>query len=91
MSKHYSILILLGICLSFYAPEAKAYLDPGTGAYVFQILLGSILGLSVFVSRIIARIRDTRFLSNPINSFHPVSTHERSKTPASGVALLTKS
>lgn len=91
MSKHYSILILLGICWSFFAPEAKAYLDPGTGAYVFQILLGSILGFSVFVSRIIARIRDTRFLSSSIRSFNQINTNEQSKTPTSGVALLTKS
>ncbi len=81
MSKNCSILMLLGICLSFYAPEAKAYLDPGTGAYVFQILIGSLLGLSLFVNRIVSKIRDTRLLSGSIRPLKTSTTNEQSETP----------
>ena len=34
----------------FFAKPALAYLDPGTGSYVFQILIAGILGIIVTIS-----------------------------------------
>ena len=53
--------ILLIFCLGFvtsllFAGNAFAYLDPGTGSYIFQIvvagLLGAMLSIRIFWTRI---------------------------------------
>ena len=48
MVKYYKRLItLLGIFFLFYLSfyqNAHAYLDPGTGSYIFQLLVASLLG-----------------------------------------------
>jgi hypothetical protein len=31
------------------APSAHAYLDPGTGSYIFQVVIGAFLGVAVAV------------------------------------------
>jgi hypothetical protein len=31
------------------APAAHAYIDPGTGSYVFQVIVGALLGAAVAV------------------------------------------
>jgi hypothetical protein len=31
------------------APAANAYIDPGTGSYVFQVVVGAMLGVAVAV------------------------------------------
>ena len=41
------ILKLLVLCICAYLAfpsEAQAYLDPGTGSYLFQILIASLIG-----------------------------------------------
>jgi len=37
-------LILLLAFFTINPPEVHAYLDPGTGSYIFQILIASIIG-----------------------------------------------
>ncbi|HJP66295.1 MAG TPA: hypothetical protein VKA30_08335 [Actinomycetota bacterium] len=35
--------------LLMMAPAAHAYIDPGTGSYVFQVVVGAILGAAVAI------------------------------------------
>lgn len=48
----YSILVFL----SFYSGPSHAYLDPGTGSLLLQVLLGGIAGLLVAGKLMWARI-----------------------------------
>ena len=41
------LLLLLTLSVLFAPEQAHAYLDPGTGSYVFQILIASIIGGAV--------------------------------------------
>lgn len=41
LGKHILMMLLL---LSLFPTVAYAYLDPGTGSYVFQVLVGALLG-----------------------------------------------
>ena len=55
-------VLLLLTCLLLALPSvAQAYLDPGTGSYVLQLLLGTVLGglfaLGVFWRRVVAFIK----------------------------------
>ena len=59
MKKIKFVIYLVGISLIF-AKEAQAYIDPGTGSYVFQVLAASLLTLLFSAKKIF------RFLSNLI-------------------------
>jgi hypothetical protein len=54
-------LLLLALLLLLLPSTAHAYLDPGTGSYIVQILIGTVLGglfaLGVFWRRAVASIR----------------------------------
>ncbi|MCX7835746.1 MAG: hypothetical protein N2450_06730 [bacterium] len=39
--------IFATISLSFFTNDALAYLDPGTGSYVLQLVIGAILGMGI--------------------------------------------
>jgi hypothetical protein len=41
------VLAVIAVCIS--TSSAHAYLDPGTGSILFQVLLGGIAGLAVAV------------------------------------------
>ncbi|MDP3982669.1 hypothetical protein COW99_01695 [Candidatus Roizmanbacteria bacterium CG22_combo_CG10-13_8_21_14_all_38_20] len=41
------LLLLLTLSVLLFPEHAHAYLDPGTGSYVFQILIASIIGGAV--------------------------------------------
>jgi molybdate-binding protein len=51
-------------------PNAHAYLDPGTGSYVFQVLIGALLGAAVAIKVFWKRIWGfvTRKDSRPVSS-----------------------
>ena len=50
---------LLAILLNFsFAKPAYAYLDPGTGSYVFQLVIAGLIGSSFFVRSFIKKIRN---------------------------------
>lgn len=38
------IILFLGLTLLF-TKEARAYLDPGRGSYIFQVVIGGVLGI----------------------------------------------
>jgi hypothetical protein len=44
--------------LVIMAPAAHAYIDPGTGSYVFQVVVGALLGAAVAVKLFWRRIWD---------------------------------
>jgi flagellar biosynthesis protein FliR len=54
-------LLLLVLSLLLLPSIAQAYLDPGTGSYVLQLLLGTLLGglfaLGLFWRRVLAFIK----------------------------------
>jgi len=39
------IILLLFLVILFFPKNAYAYLDPGTGSYIFQFVIAIILGL----------------------------------------------
>lgn len=41
--------IILSVCLILFSKNAFAYLDPGTGSMITQIIIGAVLGLSYAV------------------------------------------
>jgi hypothetical protein len=54
-------LLLPALLLLFVPSLAHAYLDPGTGSYVLQLLIGTVLGglfaLGVFWRRVVASVK----------------------------------
>ena len=54
-------VILLAVLVAMFSSSAFAYLDPGTGSYILQMLLAGILGalfaLKVFWKRIVAFVK----------------------------------
>jgi hypothetical protein len=55
------ILLLLTLLLLALPSIAHAYLDPGTGSYVVQLLIGTVLGglfaVGMFWRRVVASIK----------------------------------
>jgi hypothetical protein len=55
------ILLLLALTLLALPSVAHAYLDPGTGSYVVQLLIGTVLGglfaVGMFWRRVVASIK----------------------------------
>ena len=44
-SKYFSEVIIFLILFSFtFSDEAYAYLDPGTGSYIFQLIVATLIG-----------------------------------------------
>lgn len=48
--------LFFGIC--FFPFRAHAYLDPGTGSYVVQILIGTVLGAGYIIGNYWRKILD---------------------------------
>ena len=45
------LLIVLGLCCLSFSQTAHGYIDPGTGSFIFQLVLASLLG-ALFLIRI---------------------------------------
>jgi hypothetical protein len=61
------VLIIFGVLLItqlISAKEARAYLDPGTGSYLIQILVASLAALGLTVSHYWSRIKSAIFKKN---------------------------
>ncbi|MGM0652814.1 MAG: hypothetical protein ACQES4_08565 [Bacillota bacterium] len=43
-NKFLTIVTIALLFIVFFAPTAHAYMDPGTGSYLFQILIASAIG-----------------------------------------------
>ena len=52
-----SLSILLGLVLLVFPPSAHAYVDPGTGSYVLQIIVAGIAAASFSLKLFWGRIR----------------------------------
>ena len=63
--KFFKYLVLTLFVLSLFPSVAFAYLDPGTGSYLFQVLVGAFLG-SLFAIKIFWRNIRT-FITNRFN------------------------
>ena len=59
-SKVFTVTMLCFAFLFLFLPPADAYLDPGTGSFIFQTLVGAILAVAlvvkVFWRRIVALV-----------------------------------
>jgi hypothetical protein len=50
------LLVCIHLCLP---PYAEAYLDPGTGSYILQLLIAGLLSALVMFKPILAMIKNT--------------------------------
>ncbi len=58
------VLLLWSVLLLALTPgDASAYLDPGSGSFVFQILISALLGAAVVLKTSWRRLRDFFFSS----------------------------
>lgn len=57
-----TVCILVMVLSVLLAPPAYAYLDPGTGSYIFQLLIAGAVGLAFVVKIFWGRIKG--FFSN---------------------------
>jgi hypothetical protein len=57
MTRRLSPLFLLTLLVAAIPGTAHAYLDPGTGSYLLQLLIGSLLGGLYAVKLLWGRIR----------------------------------
>jgi hypothetical protein len=53
-------VLILAILLLCTADEARAYVDPGTGAFVWRTLIGSFVGVMFYFHRFIFRLTNRR-------------------------------
>lgn len=51
------LLLYTFILFMLFPRSAHAYLDPGTGSYLFQILIAGLLGSFFFIKSIIKRVK----------------------------------
>lgn len=56
-SRALKVLLLAGLILVVLAPPAHAYLDPGTGSYVFQVLIAGLVGAAFGIKMFWRRIK----------------------------------
>ena len=58
--RRYFLTLMLGLLLFcfVFSREAYAYLDPGSGSYIFQLILGSILGMGFTIKIYFKQIKD---------------------------------
>jgi hypothetical protein len=52
-----SIMILVALLQVVFTPPAHAYLDPGTGSYIFQLLIAGVVGLAFVIKVFWGRIK----------------------------------
>lgn len=64
-------IVLTAVWFLSFAPSAYAYLDPGTGAMLVQLILGGVAGVAV-----IAKLYWRRFL----NLIRPAKTAQGKKS-----------
>ena len=67
-------LTLLTAFMFAFVPVANAYVDPGSGSFVFQALIGGLLAIGVALKVFWARIVGF-FTRKPVNDAEP-SEHE---------------
>lgn len=59
IKQNVTFFLVLGFVFSFVlVKQAHAYLDPGTGSYLFQFLIAGALGGTYFLRGYIVKIKD---------------------------------
>ena len=72
MKKSLKLLILLVLCLAVINnQEAQAYINPGSGCYIFQTIIGGILGIFYLFKKMFLAV---------IGIFKPNKKHMRDDT-----------
>jgi hypothetical protein len=57
LARMLAISILVTLLALVLAPPAYAYLDPGTGSYIFQLLIAAVVGLAFLIKVFWSRIK----------------------------------
>ncbi len=58
LRKHESLFIVGTLTsLLFFTSDANAYIDPGTGSMILQIIIASVLGLSLTIKIFFRKIK----------------------------------
>lgn len=50
-------VLLLAVLICLWPAEADAYIDPGTGSMIIQVVFASIIGIGLFVRSVRVRLR----------------------------------
>lgn len=58
MSAKSKLIIYIGILFFTFPKVTFAYLDPGTGSYIFQLLIAGLLGGMFFIKSIFKKIKE---------------------------------
>ncbi len=66
--RKFALFLVLNVWLIFPASPAFAYLDPGTGSMLLQILLGGFAGAAVILKLYWFKIKSFFVRENPENS-----------------------
>ena len=49
-------LLVLVVTLFFNNQEVQAYINPGSGSYIFQTVVGGVLGVFYFFKKLVLRL-----------------------------------
>ena len=49
---------ILFLCIIFYNTDAYAYIDPGTGGIILQVIIGAIATIGIFFNKAKKKIKD---------------------------------
>ena len=49
-------LLVLAVMLFFNNQEVQAYINPGSGSYIFQTVVGGVLGVFYFFKKLVLRL-----------------------------------
>ena len=52
-----TVLVILGLCILLFPADAHAYLDPGTGSYILQLALATLVGVLFAIRLFWGRIK----------------------------------
>lgn len=72
---HLPWCVLLGSCWLLFPPPTYAYIDPGTGSYMVQVVIAGLLGVLVSLRIYWARIK-AFFKGNPPLGGNDPDKHE---------------
>jgi len=54
--------IIIGFCVASFPIKAHAYLDPGTGSYILQLaivtLVGALFAVKMFCKKLLAKVKN---------------------------------
>lgn len=63
------ILLFVGIMFSFHLSSVSAYLDPGSGSMILQIIVGGAVAAGIMIKTQWLKIKSFLFKKNKENNF----------------------